>query len=201
MAGSSGIAPAWVESVNFRGSDQTEGALPASTLTAGIDPEPISTLLADHAPDEAHHHEKAREHGDESDAAVRGVGALVRHELQPDAKDDCPGDEQRAEQEFAIRAGDDTRPAGSTVGRQRGADGNENNQRRSEHGGAEFDRVRECEGEKLHEGLERRADDGEMLAREATATMGRAMCPPPPPIRCLVAPDATPVPDAMRPKQ
>ena len=45
----------------------------------------------------------------------------------------------------------------------------------------------EGEGEELHEALERLADDGEMLAREATATMGRAMCPPPSAIRRFVA--------------
>lgn len=51
--------------------------------------------------------------------------------------------------------------------------------------------MREREGEELHETLKQLADDGEMLAREGRATMGRAMHTPPPAIGRFMAPGAT----------
>src|SRR3954454_18418473 len=116
-------------------------------------------LLPDHAPEQAHEDEEAREEGDQAEAAVRRVGTLVRNDEEPDAEDDCPGYEQRGEEELRVRAGDRANPAlPSALGRHRGARKDQDHQAGNRDRGAEFDRVLEGDREELHGDLVARAE-------------------------------------------
>src|SRR4051794_38979087 len=141
---------------------------PAPTTTT--DPGPVligavpARLLADDGPEEAHHDEEPAEQRDQTDPAVRGVRPRMRDQLECDAEEDGPADEQEREQEFAVRVRDVLLdPARAALGCHRRSQDDVDHQYDDASGDPERDRLLEGNEEELH---------GRMLADGPTARNG-----------------------------